>query len=61
MQLHQIDLVPGESIRVGNLIVTLVAVEGSVAQLHVEDSDDNDSWNNPADFSDSELAEPAFA
>ena len=27
MQLHQIELVPGESIRVGNLIVTLVAVE----------------------------------
>ena len=61
MQLHQIDLVPGESIRVGNLIVTLVAVEGSVAQLHVEDPDDNDSWINPADYSDSELAEPAFA
>ena len=61
MQLHQIDLVPGESIRVGNLIVTLVAVEGSVAQLHVEDPDDDDSWINPVDFSDSELAEPAFA
>ena len=39
MQLHQIDLVPGESIRVGNRIVTLVAVEGNVAQLHVEDLD----------------------
>ena len=61
MHLHQIDLVPGESIRVGNLIVTLVAVEGSVAQLHVEDPDDNGSWINPVDYSDSELAEPSFA
>ena len=61
MQLHQIDLVPGESIRVGNLVVTLVAVEGSVAQLEVEDPGDNYSWINPVDYSDSELAEPAFA
>ena len=61
MQLHQIDLVPGESIRVGNRIVTLVAVEGSVAQLHVEDSDENGSWIDPIDYSDCELSEPAFA
>jgi len=61
IMLHQIDLVPGESIRVGNLIVTLVAVESSVAELHVEDPDNNDSWINPVDYSDSELAEPAFA
>ena len=61
MQLHQIDLIPGESIRVGNLIVTRVAVEGSMAQLHVEDSDDNGSWISPVDYSDSELAEPQYA
>ena len=61
MQLHQIDLVPGESIRVGNRIVTLVAVEGCVAQLHVEDPDDNGSWIDPVDYSDCELTEPAFA
>ncbi len=61
MQLHQIDLVPGESIRVGNLVVTLVAVEGSVAQLQVEDPGDNCSWNNPVDYSDFELAEPSLA
>lgn len=61
MQLHQIDLIPGESIRVGNLIVTLVAVEGSMAQLHVEDSDDNGLWISPVDYSDSELAEPQYA
>lgn len=61
MQLHQIDLVPGESIRVGNKIVTLVTVEGSVAQLHVEDADHDDSWSDPTDYSDCELAEPAFA
>ncbi len=61
MQLHQIDLVPGESIRVGNLVVTLVAVEGSVAQLEVEDPGDNYSWINPVDYSDSELPELALA
>ncbi len=61
MQLHQIDLVPGESIRVGSKIVTLVAVEGNVAQLHVEDSDNGDSWSDPTDYSDCEMAEPAFA
>ena len=61
MQLHQIDLIPGESIRVGNLIVTLVAVEGSMAQLHVQDSDDNGSWISPVDYSDSQLAEPQYA
>lgn len=47
MQLHQIELVPGESIRVGYLIVTLVAVEGNIAQLQVEDPDDNSSWMDP--------------
>ena len=60
MQLHQIDLVPGESIRVGNRIVTLVAVEGSIAQLHVEDPDDNRSWIDPVDYLDCESAEAAF-
>ena len=60
MQLHQIDLVPGESIRVGNRIVTLVAVEGSIAQLHVEDPDDNRSWIDPVDCLDCEPAEAAF-
>lgn len=60
MQLHQIDLVPGESIRVGNLVVTIVAVEGNSVQLHVEDPDDNRSWIDPMGFSDCELAEPAF-
>lgn len=47
MQLHQIELVPGESIRVGYLIVTLVSVEGNIAQLQVEDPDDNSSWMDP--------------
>lgn len=61
MQLHQIDLSVGESIRVGSKIVTLVAVEGNVAQLHVEDSDNGDSWSDPTDYSDCDLAEPAFA
>jgi hypothetical protein len=61
MQLHQIDLVPGESVRVGSKIVTLVAVEGNVAQLHVEDADHGDSWSDPGDDSCCEVAEPAFA
>ena len=61
MQLHQIDLSVGESIRVGSKIVTLVAVEGNVAQLHVEDLDNGDSWSDPTDYSDCDLAEPAFA
>lgn len=47
MQLHQIELVPGESIRVGNLIVTLVAVEGNAAELHVEEPGDDSSWSDP--------------
>ena len=37
MQLHHIDLVPGDSVQVGNLLVTLVAVQGSTVQLHVQD------------------------
>ena len=60
MLLHQIDLVPGQSIRVGNKIVTLVTVAAGAAHLHVEDADYGDSWNDPADNSDCELAEPAF-
>lgn len=50
MQLHQIELVPGESIRVGHLIVTLVSVEENVAQLHVEDPDSGYSWESPVDL-----------
>jgi hypothetical protein len=56
MQLHQIELVPGESIRVGSLIVTLLAVEENVAQLHVEDPDDNSSWMDPVHMPDCELS-----
>ena len=62
MQIHQIDLVPGESIRVGNRIVTLVAVKGNVAELHVEDPDDGGcSWIDPVDCFSQEHADPAFA
>lgn len=60
MQLHQIELVPGESVRVGRLIVTLIAVEANVAQLHVEDPDNNSSWTDPIDFSDMEIEEPVL-
>lgn len=60
MQLHQIELVPGESVRVGRLIVTLIAVEGNVAQLHVEDPDNNNSWTDPVDFFDMDIEEPVL-
>ena len=62
MQIHQIDLVPGDSLRVGNRIVTLVAVKGNIAELHVEDPDNGGgSWIDPVDCSSREPAEPAFA
>jgi hypothetical protein len=49
MQLHHVDLVPGESVRVGNLLVTLVEVQGSTVQLHVHDDDDSDYFSDPFD------------
>ncbi len=51
MQLHHIDLVPGDSVRVGNLLVTLVAVQGSSVQLHFRDDDGTDYYSDPFDFS----------
>jgi hypothetical protein len=60
MLLHQIELVPGESIRVGQLIVTLLAVNGNVAELHVEDPDNGNSWIDPVVFSGCETEEPAL-
>lgn len=61
MQLHQIELVPGESIRVGHLIVTLLAVEGNIAQLHVEDPDNDNSWIDPINILGWEVKESALA
>lgn len=60
MQLHQIELVPGESIRVGYLIVTLVAVEDNIAQLHVTDPDNENSWIEPVELSACEFEEPVL-
>ncbi len=60
MQLHQIELVPGESIRVGHLIVTLVAVDGNHAELHVEDSGDDNSWCDPESLLDCDIEEPVL-
>lgn len=60
MLLHQIELVPGESIRVGQLIVTLIAVNGNIAELHVEDPDNDNSWIDPIIFSGCESQEPAL-
>lgn len=61
MQLHQIDLVPGQAVQVGNFTVTLVAVEEELVQLHVRDSDNNDFWSDPFVFSDAESHELALA
>ena len=60
MLLHQIELVPGESIRVGHLILTLIAVNGNVAELHVEDPDNGNSWIDSIVFSGCESEEPAL-
>jgi len=35
-------------------------VEGNVAQLHVEDPDNNNSWTDPVDFSDMDIEEPVL-
>lgn len=48
MQLQQIELIPGESIRVGHLIVTLLEVDGDQVALRVEDPDTM-AWIDPLD------------
>ena len=60
MQLHQLDLVPGDSVRVDRFIVTVVAVEGGLVQLHIEDPEDGtDFWTDPFDDCDLEDAQLA--
>ncbi|MGV2340157.1 MAG UNVERIFIED_CONTAM: hypothetical protein LVR18_41265 [Planctomycetaceae bacterium] len=60
MQLHQLDLVPGDSVRVDRFIVTVVAVEGGLVQLHIEDPEDGtDFWTDPFDACDLEDAQLA--
>ncbi len=51
MQLHHVDLVPGQTVRVGNLLVTLVAVQGSTVQFHVQDDDGTSFFSDPFDDS----------
>ena len=46
MQLRQIELIPGESIRVGHLIVTLLEVEGNEVSLKIQDPDTME-WVDP--------------
>jgi hypothetical protein len=41
--------------------VTLIAVEGNIAQLHVEDPDNDNSWIDPLNLSGCEYEEPALA
>ena len=43
MQHQQIDVIPGESVRVGNLIVTLLYVDGDHVALAIEDPDNTAS------------------
>jgi hypothetical protein len=60
MQLHQLDLVPGDSVRVGRFVVTLVAVEDNQVQLHIEDPESGtDFWSDPFDACDVEDRELA--
>jgi hypothetical protein len=50
MQLHQLDLVPGDSVRVGRFLVTVVAVDNGQVQLHIEDPENGtDFWSDPFD------------
>jgi hypothetical protein len=48
MQLHQIELIPGESICIGHLIVTLLEVDGNEVALKIEDPDTME-WVDPLD------------
>ncbi|MFM7056700.1 MAG: hypothetical protein ACKO2P_07225 [Planctomycetota bacterium] len=58
MQLHQLDLVPGDSVRVGRFLVTVVAVESGQVQLHIEDPENGtDFWTDPFDACEIEDAE----
>lgn len=58
MQHQQIEVVPGESVRVGNMIVTVLYVEGGEVTLKIDDPD-NAIWTDPADSFDYELSELA--
>lgn len=60
MQRQQIDVLPGQSVRVGNLIVTLLYVDGDEVALTIEDPD-NAGWVDPVDLLGSDLPEPALA
>lgn len=60
MQRQQIDVLPGESVRVGNLIVTVLYVDGDDVALTIEDPD-NASWVDPVDLLGASLSEPALS
>lgn len=51
MQRQQIDVAQGESIRLGDVVVTLVCVDGDEVVLTIDDSD-NSSWSDPVDVLD---------
>ncbi len=53
MQHHHIEVIPGESVRVGNLIVTLLYVDGDHVALAIEDPD-NTASIDPMDLCDSQ-------
>ena len=60
MQRQQIDVLPGESVRVGNLIVTVLYVEGDQVAMSIEHPD-NATWMDPVDLLDRDLSEPVGA
>ncbi len=51
MQRQRIDVVQGEPVRIGNLLVTLVSVDGDEVVLKIEDPD-NSTWIDPVDVLD---------
>lgn len=60
MQRQQIEVLPGQSVLVGNLIVTVLSVNGDEVELRIEDPD-NTAWTDPVDCLDRSLAEPVLA
>ena len=60
MQRQQIDVLPGQSVLVGNLIVTVLSVNGDEVELRIEDPD-NTAWTDPVDRLDHSRSEPVLA
>ncbi|MCA9060149.1 MAG: hypothetical protein KDA85_16690 [Planctomycetaceae bacterium] len=60
MHSRHIDLLPGQSIRVGNKLVTLLEINDGIAEFSVEEPD-SFLFVDPVAVIDCELEEPALA